>query len=383
VEPGVADLVWTSRTDVSSGYNEEHSRTIPASHGVVCVRDANSGVIALASTGDMRSFLTDRLGPTAAGVTDLRKVAATFEYVKCDSIFEADLAFMTASADLDPGLHDKAARKLRIWWLGTQVDATKAQWNWDTDPSVFEPGTKIIGPFYEKSSARRHAEQLDAAFELCRYPAELHRAPNGRPCVYKEMGQCPGACDGSEPLRDYQVRLYSAIWFDAHAVRKKKIEIELLMQVAVDEEDFEQAGALKAELERWSQFGERQLEVTRSINVLSYAALTKSSQSKVAKVLVIDQGRWVEIGGVDAEAEPEQLECVVEAARLSAARMRSEPGVGDLGVLGVLGRELLKPSRGGPEMVRLDGLDGAILLHASQRVLRMTGARPRNHADDE
>ena len=379
----MADLVWTSRTALTGGINEQRRSTIPASHGVVCVRDTNGGVIALASTGDMRSFLTDRLGASASGATDLRQVAASYECVHCDSIFEADLTFMTAAETLDPGLHDKAARKLRIWWLGTQTDTSKAQWSWDTDPSVFEPGTRIVGPFYEKAGVRRHSEQLDAAFELCRYPAELHRAPNGRACAYKEMGQCPGACDGSEPLNEYQKRLLSAICFDANAVRKNMIETELRMRAAVVDEDFEQAGAIKAELERWTVFDERQLEAIGSIDVHSYAVLTKSNQSKVAKVLVVDQGRWVEVGVVDGEAEVGDLEGVVESIRLSADRMRSEPGVGDLGVLGVLGRELLKPSRGGPEMVRLNRLDSVILLQAAQRVLRMGPARPRKQSEDE
>jgi len=382
-EPGVAEVVWTSRTAVAGGINETHIKAIPAHHGVVCVRDAGGGVIALASTGDMRAFLADRLGPTAQGATDLRQAAATFEYIPCDSLFEADLSFMSASAQLDPGLHDKVARKLRIWWLGTLVDARKAQWAWDTDPAVFEEGARVVGPFFEKAGARRHAQRLDSAFELCRYPAELHKAPKGRACAYKEMGQCPGACDGSEPMGAYEDRLRDAIGLDADSVNARKAAIQEQIKEAVIQEDFERAGSLKADLERWEVFGDRQLAVLGEIGEMVYAAVTKSRRSKTVKVLVIDCGRWATAGYLDVGATRAQHDSLARDARSWGAGLGSKSGQGDLGVLGVLGRELLRPSRGGPELVRLDGLDGVILLQAAKRVLRMTGPGPRNQSSDE
>jgi len=381
--PGVAEVGWTSRTAVSGGINEAHTKAIPAQHGVVCVRDAHDGVIALASTGNMRSFLADRLGPTAQGGADLRQAAAAYEYSPCSSLFEADLAFMSASAEFDPGLHDRASRKLRIWWLGTPVEAKKAQWMWDTDPAVFAEGTRVIGPFSEKAGARRHAERLNAAFELCRYPAELHKSPMGRPCAYKEMGQCPGVCDGSEPLERYEGRLREAARLDADSVRERAAAIEKQMQDAVCDEEFERAARLRSDLGRWQAFGDRQLGVLGEIGEMTYAAVTKSAQAKSARLMLVDRGRWTKVALIDAETLMPDAQEMVAYFRTQALELRAQPGHGDLGVLGVLGRELLRPSRGGPELVRLDGLDGVILLQAVKRVLRMAGARPRKQSSDE
>ncbi len=381
------DPTWSSRVPAAGGITEEHIQTIPASYGVVCVRDTAGKAISLAASGDVRSFLAARLGPQAEGAHDLRPVSGTYEIMPCLSIFEADLSFIRESAELDPGLHDRVTRKLRIWWLGTHTDAARAEWVWETDPASLDESMRIIGPFLEKKGVRQHASNLDAAFELCRYPEELHRAPAGRACAYKEMGKCPGACDGSESLGVYESRLAEALDFEASVSDARRDSINERMRDAALAEDFEAAAQCKSELGVWDAFDKRDAKVVADLGKHSYAAVTQSDRKGVAAVLAVDRGRWARVCELDLEAG-EAGAAAVSASVLSGLKsLRGLQGCGDLGVLGVLGRELLRPSRGGPGFVRIDRLEGSILLQAARRVVKAQRAdqadQRRNAPRDE
>ncbi|GAB5496419.1 MAG: hypothetical protein Phyf2KO_14990 [Phycisphaerales bacterium] len=364
------DPVWSSRVSAQGGITEEQIQTIPASYGVVCVRDTEGKTISLAASGDVRSFLAARLGPQAEGANDLRSVAGTYEIMACLSLFEADLAFIREAAELEPGLHDRVTRKLRIWWLGTHTDTTRAEWVWETDPEAFDDSVRVIGPFLEKKGVRRHALNLDVAFELCRYPDELHRAPKGRSCAYKEMGKCPGACDGTESPREYESRLAEALAFDASVVDARRVEISERMREAVLAEDFEAAAQCKSELGVWDAFDERDTGVVADLGKHSYAVVTRGDRAGVALVLAVDRGRWARV--CDLEVEAGEAAAAAASANVISVldSFRGRQGCGDLGVLGVLGRELLRPSRGGPGFVRIDRLEGSILLQAARRVVK-------------
>jgi len=371
---GPAQARWTARIACDHGLNPEQLDAIPASHGVVCISEPGGDVLALASTGDMRSFAAQRVGPQAEGTQDCRASAGLVELAPAGSMFEADLVFMDAARERDPGLHDRVTRKLRVWWLATSGEARRFGWSWSSDPAELEPGSVVIGPFLEKSGARHHAEWLDARFELCRYPEELRRVPAGKACVYKQMGKCPGACEGAETLGAYEARLGEALSYGrAHAER----ELELLdaeMRAAAARHSFERAAELKAQREALAKELSRGLRSVRRLGEVSFVAVATSGRAGEACVIAVDRGRWAVVGVVDARGSAQEAEASAKAARERLAAMRDLEGVGDLGVLGVVSRELMRPSRGGPELIELGEATGERLLHAAGRVLRIRPA---------
>lgn len=372
---------WTARLGVLGGLDEARISALPASHGVVCITDISDGVIALASTGDMRSFVAQRLGPSAEGVNDLRQAAAACELAPAGSMFEADLHFMDAAREREPGLHDRVTRKLRVWWLGTQRDAPRFAWSWATDPATFAPGSAVIGPFLEKSGARRHAEMLDGRFDLCRYPEELHRAPKGRACVYKQMGRCPGACEGSESTGAFEARLGEALAYNAARAGSELESLDRALREAVLGQAFERASEIKSKFEALALDMKRGLHAVRALESMAFVGVATGAERGRVGVIALDRGRWERVGDISGEAEPGEVDGIAKAARdWLESRSHGADG-GDLGVLGVLSRELMRPSRGGPVLIERDRIDGATLLHAARRVLRITpeGTSPANH----
>ena len=198
---------WTIRVPCDRGAAGCDPGLVPKAHGVVCIVDRSDAVLALSATANMRAWCSDRLGPDAEGARDLRSVAAGVNCVRCGSLFESDLTFLEAAAELDPVLHRTAQRKLAVWWLGIDPGASPPRWVYTDEPDCLESGMIALGPFADRASARQHAEWLDDRFELCRFPEELARSPHGKACLYKDMGRCPAACDGSEPIEHYRRRL--------------------------------------------------------------------------------------------------------------------------------------------------------------------------------
>src|SRR5207237_6872511 len=62
----------------------------------------------------------------------------------------------------------------------------------------------FIGPLEDKYAAARLIEEIEDAFDLCRYYNILVQAPNARACAYKEMGKCPAPCDGTIAVDQYR-----------------------------------------------------------------------------------------------------------------------------------------------------------------------------------
>lgn len=367
---------WTARLEAVGGLDERFLATIPASHGVVCVTDHDRGVLALASTGDMRSFVGQRLGPMAEGAGDLRASAAACEIAPAGSMFEADLMFMDAAAEREPGLHDRVTRKLSAWWLGTGTDARRFAWSWSTNPDEFAPGCAVIGPFLEKSGARRHAEMLDGRFELCRFPAELHRAPVGKACVYMQMGRCPAPCDGSEPLEAFEARLQKALAFDFARASAQREALEREVADAAKAQAFEKAAEIKSRLDALASDMKRGLAAVRLFGAMCFVAVAKGPENGVALVLALRQGLWDRVGELSGDAGDLEAERVAVAAcdRLDSLARRADAQ--DLGVLGLLSQELIRPSRGGPVLLEPERVDGPALLHAARQVLRITPRAP-------
>lgn len=332
---------------------------------------AGGAVVALASTGDMRSFAAQRLGPSAEGVSDLRESAEVCEIAPAGSMFEADLMFMDASAERDPGMHDRVMRKLRVWWLATPRQAKAFEWSWTTNPGEFSGGEAVIGPFLEKSGAKHHAAFLDAHFELCRYPEELHRAPGGKACVYRQMGKCPAACNGSEPIGTYEDRLARALGYGRAQAEAEVSRLEDELREAAARQAFEEAAEIQGRRDALAGEFKRGLRSVRGLGGVSLVAVATSGESREACVIAVDRGRWANVGRVSADMDSDEAGRVAASAATKLDELAAMDGLGDLGVLGVVSRELMRASRGGPVLIERAEVDGASLLHAAGRVLRI------------
>ena len=275
-------------------------RELPAGPGVALFEDGDGRATLLAATGNVRTFVGDRLardeGSHDARIGAVRTVSA----VGLGSMFEGDLVWLEAARERLPATYRAAADLWRAWCVGLDPEAATPVWRKvelrqaaEGVASGFGP-TTLIGPVADKHAAKRLGEGLDDVFELCQFPAELAKAPDGCACAYKEMGRCPAACDGSEPMSDYRARAREALGFADDPARTAGA-IEAEMAAAAAGADFERAGVLRDKFARIEKLHKGGLRHAGSLGRFALGLVLPGERRGWARIGVFAGGevRWV------------------------------------------------------------------------------------------
>ena len=225
------------------------SSSFPPTRGVVEFQAKDHTTLLLAATGNLRTFIAQRLNESdePGARADLAPITARILAQPTGSALEADLLVLERARAVDPDLYAKLTHQNRRALLVMNPDS--GTWRTaETETLEATPHERVIGPCLSSKAAHLLGEALDDVHELCRYPAQLARAPRGIPCAYKDMGRCPGACDGSESMHAYHERFQHAlddasVGIDAWAAR-----IEDGIRHASAALDFESAAHAKRHL---------------------------------------------------------------------------------------------------------------------------------------
>lgn len=294
---------------------------LPSSPGVVMLCgpdfDRTNTAVQISATGDLRGFCRARLDPESelGPRADLRPITSVVRAARVGSAFEADwLTLELARAHL-PKSYKSIADRWRSWFLLLDPGASPPTWRRTdlrdlTDRSVLSqaPSTSVLlGPLPEKHAAAKLGELLDDAFELCRYPRELAKAPCGAACAYKDMG-CPAACDGSETLTAYARRAELARDFAAMArIDEDPAPREIIsaqMHDAASARRFEHAARMRKRLERLDDIGKPVFKNLGSLETLGVLAVLPSERSGHARVMLFEGGQLHPVVDLDGAADP-------------------------------------------------------------------------------
>ncbi|MCR9074571.1 MAG: hypothetical protein NXI07_00890 [bacterium] len=229
---------------------ERVSCFFPSHRGVVEFQSESGGTLLLAATGHLRDFIAQRLNeanePSARA--DLAPITHRILAQPTGSAFESDHFVLERARDVDPDLYTKITHQNRRALL--VMDTATGTWRTaETTSLELAPAEHAIGPCLTSKSAQQLGEALDDVFELCRYPAQFALAPEGTPCAYKEMGRCPAACDGSEPMHAYHERFALALDAASRGLKAWEASIKDDIKDASASLDFERAAAAKRHLD--------------------------------------------------------------------------------------------------------------------------------------
>lgn len=222
------------------------SSLFPAARGVVEFQTHAGQTLLLAATGNLRTFIAQRLNESnePGARADLAPITARILAQPTGSALEADLLVLERARGVDPDLYAMLTHQNRRALLVMNPDS--GTWRTaETETLEAAPHERVIGPCLSSKAAHRLGEALDDVHELCRYPAQLARAPRGTPCAYKDMGRCPGACDGSEPMLTYHERFAQAIADASVGIDAWAARIEGDIRRASAALDFESAARAK------------------------------------------------------------------------------------------------------------------------------------------
>jgi len=265
------------------------SARFPASRGVVEFVADDGSTVLLAATGNMRRFIADRLNEDgqSSPKANLAPIAARIIAYPTGSAFESDWIVLERARRVDPELLAKLNDQNQRAFL--VLDPNTSTWRVDDTRGLSaDPSERVIGPILTGKAARLLGETLDDVYELCRYPKELALAPNGCACAYKEMGRCPGVCDGSEPMEVFRARFSQAL--NAASVGTGAWGEQLGAEIAdaSDAMDFERAQRTKRSLDAIEKLPIEAVEHAGAIDGFACVCITPSVRKGWAMVWGFD-----------------------------------------------------------------------------------------------
>jgi len=390
----------TLRWNDPAGVPPEPLGVVPARRGVAVLSAADGRVVTLIVTADARRLARTRLGSTrdergesdaacdAASVpaADLRPVTRRLDLYTAGSALEADLIFLEIARAALPHVYRAATDRWRAWCVQLDPDATtptrrKVRLG-ELPRSEREPRT-LVGPFRDKDAAGRYGEALDDLFELCRYPRELALAPNGTPCVYKEMGRCPAACDGSEPMDAYRARARAALALSPHDRRTGAEQAERAMRAAAETHDFERAARMKDRAARFASLTKPAFAWADRLDRARWLAALPSERRGRVRLLALAAGSWRPIADVDP-GRPDLPDAVAEADRWLAAQPVSAPDDPACDALGLVASYLYgRPKLRAGGVSRRAGLEPGTINHDLQAAIRSASRVKDDPAPDD
>ncbi|UCG17219.1 MAG: UvrB/UvrC motif-containing protein [Phycisphaerales bacterium] len=225
---------------------------LPPGGGVYAFMDENDSVLQTIGTQSLRRSIHHRLSPPDDAKrrrgADLRAIARRVRWTPTFSVFETYLAYLNIARRLTPDRYRKELAFGPVWFA--RVDPNERFPRWQTDTVALSTSGVDVGPFRDRSHCAAFVELLEDLFDLCRRHDILVRAPNGRRCVYFEMGKCPAPCDGSISPDAYRDAIGRSIDFATGGHELHLQGLEQQMRLAAAAQAYERAAYIKDTLAR-------------------------------------------------------------------------------------------------------------------------------------
>lgn len=341
---------WSDRPTVAD------LAALPGCPALYLLTDANAAPVLLATTQSLKRVLVSRLTDRQRrrpGKADLAEIVRGVRWRRLATPFEGRWWYYRMARALYPQEYRRLISFGPAWFLHVNWNQRVPELH-VSDHVWCTPG-QFVGPWPTHAACRATLEGLWDLFDLCRYPEQVRKAPDGTRCAYADMGRCDAPCDGSVPLSTYVHRCRAAwgfvtgdagAWIEAAAVRMKEVAAA---------QQYERAALIREQLrfaETWrAQWTQRVQPAEQMHYLLGFPATRRRAWKllhfragqftdgpvRTARRLVPDAVAWLNAqlaqpaGDVPPTVRMEQtwLMCQVLGAReRDAAQLASLPAVG-------------------------------------------------------
>jgi excinuclease UvrABC nuclease subunit len=268
---------------------------LPNTPAVYLLHDVNNQPVLLATTQALRRLLRARLvdpPPDQPGKTDLAAVVRGVRWRALSTAFEGRWWYYRLARELHPRDYRKLANLGRVHFLAMDLDAAIPELRL-TDRPWDAPGG-VAGPWSTRKACQQALDGLRDLFDLCRYPEQVRKAPEGERCAYAEMGRCDAPCDGSAPLAGYRTRSHAAWHFVTRERATWIADAQQRMKAAANEMAFERASVIKNQIafaQRWEKEWAAHVVCAEA---LRYLALLPITRRKAWKLMRFERGHIVD-----------------------------------------------------------------------------------------
>jgi excinuclease UvrABC nuclease subunit len=306
-------------TSWSGRPSAESLSALPGGPAVFLFVDGDARPIQLLTAQQCRKVALARLAQRSEEKTtraDVGEIARGVHWRSVHSPFEARWWHYRTARLVHPGNYRKLIGFPPAWFLHVDWDERVPDLR-IVDSLWARPG-RYLGPFPARAEAQAAWDLVCDVFDLCRYPAEVRKAPEGQRCAYAEMGRCDAPCDGSVPMARYEARCREAWAFLCDAGRTWLDEAPRRMASAAAELQFELAGQLKGQIDAVRRMTQRWSPYICGPDEMAYLLVVSVSRRKKWKPFLFCRG-----GLYDAEMAPARK--LGEAIASLPAVMRERP----------------------------------------------------------
>jgi excinuclease UvrABC nuclease subunit len=285
-------LVWTARPQ------PDDLAALPSCPAVYLFLAESQQPVQLATTQHLRRLAKARLvgpGESLGGRADLAEIVRAVRWREVHSAFEGRwwyyrLARQMYHREYRTLVSFGPAYFLHVDWDQPIPEIQVSERIWQ------EPG-RHVGPWLTRATCQKALDGLWDLFDLCRYPEQVRRAPNGQRCAYAQMGRCDAPCDGSVPLAPYIERCRAAWRFAGGGVQDWIDTAKRRMKLAAEQQRFEAAGQIKGQLTFAWHWQEKWSTLVRSANDLNYLLAVPVTRRRAWKLFLFRQG-WLADGPI-------------------------------------------------------------------------------------
>ncbi len=291
--------------------------SVPAKPATYLLCDASDRPVLLATAGNLRHVLVNRLGPAdpdaaPAKRTDYRAITRGVYWRPAYSAFEANWALLENARRLIPQRYRRMVRHWKGHWL--HVDRAAAHPRFTAHPELRPRAGEWFGPLPTAASAKRVIETLTDVCDLCRYHEILVKAPGGEACAYKEMGRCPAPCDGSVPMRHYHGQIDQAVGLLAGDRQAWRDQQGRAMKRAAAALNFEHAQRLKQRLDAAGVLERGELRDMRPLRALRLLVVQRGRRKRCPRLFIVTPGCIALLGELQRRDREGQLDWAATTA---------------------------------------------------------------------
>ncbi len=331
---------------VAPAFTRRDLDRVPRSHALVSFDHDDGRCIQLLTTSDARELTSGRLIDSADSPrADLSQITRALRVWPARCSLEADLLY----ARLGPELLGRAFEELRrpneIAFITADPDATHPRFRTVSSLESI-PDSPMVGAFTTRKRAEAFAADLVDLFDLCRKHELLVLSPDAQPCVYKELGKCPAACDGSEPLAAYRARFADALQLAIEPADRSLRKLHTLMNDASAALEYELAEKLRTKLARVTSMRTGMNRLAGDIRESAWLALSACGDQKSVYAVLLRAGNVLAECACAKSSPPDEL-----ARALCAGRSSAPTCTPHMPVIEVLTRRFARP--GPRELARL------------------------------
>ncbi len=234
---------WSGRPQL------EDLSLLPGTPAVLLFVDEAGRPVQLLTTQQLKRIVTTRLTAPeepVRGKADLAEIVRGVRWRAVGCAFEARWWYYRLASALHPREYRDMISFGSAWFL--HVDWGLPIPEIRVSERVWTLSGEFVGPWPSHKECQTALEGLWDLFDLCRYPEQVRRSPQGARCAYAEMGRCDAPCDGSAALDAYVARVRAAWEFACSGADAWIADAAQRMKTVAAEQRYELAAQIRQQL---------------------------------------------------------------------------------------------------------------------------------------